>query len=247
LRNAAISLMKKDLLVMKHEKKSLISWAILLLMSPLFTVAGNPFFALLFCAIPVLSWCSLLFGYDEKCGGDRFMASLPVTRAEIVRARYYSAVLAGLAALGIMYGANPLMALAQRGLEGPVVSLFARIGVAQAAATRYITPPTGFYVVAYLAFFALYVGVMFPLCYKMGLVKSRNYTILFMMLPAIVGGMLIGMDQLDPGTRNVALSMISFFAAPLPAPAVAAAVAACAAVLAASALLSVRIFRAKEL
>jgi hypothetical protein len=247
MRSPMTALMLKDALVLGHEKRSLVTWAILLLMSPLFSAAGNPFFALLFCALPVITWGNLMFGYDEKHGGDRFLASLPVTRTQIVIARYCGAAATALATLGIMCALHPLAAFAQRSLEGSVVSLFARIGVSQAAATRFVTPVTGFFVALYLGFIAVYVGVLYPLCYKVGLVKSRNVTILLMILPGIAGGMLIGLDRIDPGTRGVVAPLSALFSASVPAAAMAAIVAGCAAVLAGSALLSVRFLRARDL
>jgi hypothetical protein len=247
MRSPLPALMLKDALVLGHEKRTIITWAILLLMSPLFTAAGNPFFALLFCVLPILTWGNLMFGYDEKHGGDRFLASLPVTRTQIVIARYCGAVAAALVTLGLMCALNPLAALAQRGLEGPVVSAFARIGVSQTTATRFVPPVTGFFVALYLGFFAVYVGLLYPLCYKMGLVKSRNVTIILMFLPGIAGGMLIGMDRIDPGTRGAVASLSAFFDASVPVAAMAAIVAGCAAVLAGSALLSIRFLRARDL
>lgn len=237
MRKAISALVAKDFSCFLRERRTLVSVLVMALLCPM--LGSNPFFAVMFSVFPAYTMATLLFSYDEKYGADRFFASLPVSRASMVIARYGGVLLAALAGLAISCGSDLLFLALGSGVK----------------------PFGGLFFLSFAAFFTVNVSLIIPLYYKVGIAKARIVSLLLMMVPGMAGGALIGWNQMMPGATlsvpgaasgtSVSGALASagsvFSTLRMPGFVFPAVLAGCLAVLAASALVSVRIFRAKEL
>jgi len=223
MRDSISALVAKDLSCFLREPRTLVSSLVMALLCPL--LGSNPFFAVMFCVFPAYTMATLLFSYDEKYGTDRFFASLPVSRAAMVAARYGGVVLAALAGLAIAT-ASDFAFLALRSGAKPFGRLF---------------------FLSYTAFFTVNVSLIIPLYYKVGIAKARVASLVLMMVPAMVGGAMVGWGQMVPGTAALASASSVFSSFRMPGFVLPAVVVAAAGILVLSALISIRIFEAKEL
>jgi len=226
MRNSISALVAKDFFCFLREPRMLVSTLIMVLLCPL--LSSNPFFVVMFCVFPSYTMTTLLFSYEEKYGTDRFFASLPVSRTAMVAARYGGVFLAALAGLAIACGSDLALVALGSGAK-PFGDLF---------------------FLSFTAFFTVNVSLIIPLYYKVGIAKARIASLVLMMIPAMAGGAMVGMDKMLPGAAEsnaLASAGALFSTLRLPGFVLPLVMTACLAVLAASLLVSARIFEAKEL
>jgi hypothetical protein len=224
MRSRVLSLLRKDAIVLKHERMLFFSYAVVVPIAAL-VWAGNPWFTLLFGMMPVLNYCAYVFSFDHKYGAERFIVSLAVRRKDVVLARYANIALLTLAILLLMYLINAAAMLAVPALSRPM--------------------PLGLGVF-FLAFASVSVAVSLPLFFRLGYMKGRLFLTLLVMLPAVAGGVLTGIQGFS-GSRSLG-SALSFMRGGSLSPAAAVfLVAASLAALGLSVPLSVRFYRMKEL
>lgn len=101
-------------------------------------------------------------GYDEQCDWDSFGAALPVSRKQIVTCRYIVNLL--------VIGFTTLVMLV-----GNI--LFKALGGSPSGLAEYLFP---------IVFSLLYIAVMTPIIYKFGVQKSRFIVIAVMVVPAML-------------------------------------------------------------
>lgn len=209
-------LMLKDFYTMK---KTLIYLAVVILgFTAFYTAAGDSHFSDFFISVMVMSILTSTMSYDEYYHWDRYAAILPVSRRQIVGAKYLTAL--------VLFGA------------GGVLSLGLAVAVSLLQGRGY--GPEDFAISGT----ALLVGligaaVVIPCCYRFGAQKSRFVMVAFYGIPALF---LVVALKFAPGlTDRVARVRVG------PVEFALGALALAAVVLAVSFFLSVRIMEGKEL
>ena len=184
---------------------------------------GMSYFSIMALVINVMVPLSCA-GYDEQCGWDQFGASLPVSKNKIVVSRYIVNLLVmGFTTL-VVFAAN---------------LIFAAFGGNASGILVYLLP-----IIASL----IYVAVITPIIYHFGVQKSRFIVIAIMLVPSmlIAGlGMMIA-NSAGEDASAFTDTVDSIAAVPVVPVAVGATVIA-AAVYVLSMLLSMRIYKNKEL
>lgn len=156
-------LLLKDLYNMGQQKKILVFLALFYGAFALFTDSSGMLNVLVLV-------CSMLsvsaFSYDEFAKWDSYALSLPVTRKEIVAARYlFATVLTGCGALvALVLGTLSFIVRSQTGFGAMVIS------IASITAVSF-----------------LLLSLLLPLCYKFGLEKGRIMLMIFMMVLVFLG------------------------------------------------------------
>ena len=166
-------------------------------------------------------------GYDEQCGWDQFGASFPVSRGQIVLSRYIVNLLViCFTTLVVIVGDM----------------IFAAFGGNPAGVAGYIVP---------IIVSLVYISIMNPIIYKFGVQKSRIIVMVVFLLPSILffalSMLLFGREEgpsselVDVIDKISSLSLAKMIAAEIGVAALAAIV------YALSLLLSISIYRKKEL
>lgn len=156
-------LLLKDLYNMGQQKKILVFLALFYGAFALFTDSSGMLNVLVLV-------CSMLsvsaFSYDEFAKWDSYALSLPVTRKEIVAARYlFATLLTGCGALAaLVLGTLSFIVRSQTNFGAMVISIAS---------------------ITALSFLLL--SLLLPLCYKFGLEKGRIMLMIFMMVLVFLG------------------------------------------------------------
>lgn len=156
-------LLLKDLYNMGQQKKILVFLALFYGAFALFTDSS----AMLNVFVLVCSMLSVsAFSYDEFAKWDSYALSLPVTRKEIVAARYlFATLLTGCGALAaLVLGTLSFIVRSQTNFGAMVISIAS---------------------ITALSFLLL--SLLLPLCYKFGLEKGRIMLMIFMMVLVFLG------------------------------------------------------------
>jgi ABC-type transport system involved in multi-copper enzyme maturation permease subunit len=160
-----LSLIKKDFCALMSEKIMGIMFIILLLMSAMLASLVN-FSSLIFLFLVIYAYIQNLFSLDEKYRTEKYYASLPVRRNEMVFARY-----GGVAAIPAIY--LIIAYLANRGF------IFFHLKEAQPLPAGYIV--LVFLILAFLTSFTL------PFYFRFGISKAKGVSvILFMVIGALM-------------------------------------------------------------
>lgn len=156
-------LLLKDLYNMGQQKKILVFLALFYGAFALFTDSSG----MLNVFVLVCSMLSVsAFSYDEFAKWDSYALSLPVTRKEIVAARYlFATLLTGCGALAVLVlGTLSFIVRSQTNFGAMVISIAS---------------------ITALSFLLL--SLLLPLCYKFGLEKGRIMLMIFMMVLVFLG------------------------------------------------------------
>ncbi len=166
-------------------------------------------------------------GYDEQCGWDQFGASLPVSKNQIVLSRYLVCLL--------VIGFSTLVILAGN-------LIFAVLGGIPSGAAGYLLPIIGS---------LIYIAIMNPIIYKFGVQKSRIIVMAVFLVPSmLVAG--ISMIFANSASENSVpfIEVLGKIGSASPGQILGAEIgltAGAAVIFALSMLLSVRIYKNKEL
>lgn len=169
-----LTLMRKDLRVVAG-----FGWLLAWLVAPSYLVtafaaarSGAVMFWLdvVFATAALVSVCLM----DARSGADRFIHSLPVTRADVVRGRYATAVLlgAGSAVLGALVGGVTALTSAP----------------AAAAWPRWLSPDVG---LAYLVTMAIIIAVYLPCYFRWGYGRG-SVTAAVLLAGLVIAGDVVG-------------------------------------------------------
>jgi ABC-type transport system involved in multi-copper enzyme maturation permease subunit len=228
MRSAVAALVRKDLREIAAEPAAAFSVGLGLVFFPLMasslTVAG-----LVFTAFLAFSYGINLFSLEEKYRTERFFAALPVRRRDIVLSRYAGMVLVMMAWLVLALVYNAALTL--------VAQLIGRPS----------RPLSWGYCALAMAGVLLYPSIAFPFYFRMGALKARMLSILFLLVP-MVPGFVLGLSQVVslPGTLVTASAKWNWLVTVggLPAALV---LAATLALFGVSALVSARMYEARDL
>ena len=163
-------------------------------------------------------------GYDEQCGWDVFGASLPLSRNQIVACRYLvNLIIIGFTTLVVFIGNLIFMAF----------------GCHSMGFEAYLIP---------IVISLFYIALITPIIYRFGVQKSRFIVIAVMLLPSmLVAGLLIFMgNAAEEESSSMTDTLDALTSIPV-IPAVIAATVIAAGLYVLSMLLSMRIYRNKEL
>ena len=184
---------------------------------------GMSYFSIMALVINVMVPLSCA-GYDEQCGWDSFGASLPVSKNQIVACRY----IVGL----IVMGFTTLVVLAAN-------LVFEAFGGTPTGILGYLIP---------ILVTVFYIAIMTPIIYKFGVQKSRFIIIAVMLVPAmLIAGLGIFMSNHADEDSNMIFDTIDSIPEVPVLPAVIVLTVIAAAFYALSMLLSMRIYKNKEL
>jgi hypothetical protein len=233
-----LTLMRKDLRVVAG-----FGWLLAWLVAPSYLVpvmtasrAGGMIFwvNVAFATAALVSVCLL----EARSGADRFIHSLPVTRADVVRARYGTAIALAAVVLGIGAAAGMALALAT--------------APPGAAWPRWFSPDVG---LAYLVVMAIVIAIYLPCYFRWGYGRG-SVAAAVLLAGLVIAGDAIGNEadslaRLAPGAGGLprgllvrtVVAMADTWGLAAASLAVAAAVAG---LLAASAALAVRAYRTRE-
>ncbi len=188
------ALLLKDLYNLKSYLRVLAAMAVFYLIFGL-TSRNSTMFSSIIMMFAVMLPVSL-FSYDDYSKWDAYCLSLPVSRRQVVTARYLLA----------------LLALAVCGL------LSAAVMVEQQRFQPDVESEGGWYALGMIASVAvLYLAVALPLCYKLGVEKGRFLLMALIAVP-FVGFLLLSQLGIDPPSEE---QMLFWMGAVLPVMAVA--------------------------
>jgi ABC-2 type transport system permease protein len=223
-----LALARKDLREIAAEPSAALSvgagFVAFALMASSLTVAG-----LVLTAFMAFTYGINLFSIDEKYRTERFFAALPVRRRDIVLARY--------AGILVLMAAWLVLALFINGLLTFLAPLVGRTS----------RPLSWGYCALALGAALLYPSLAYPFTFRLGVLRARMLSLLFLLVP-MIPGLVLGMSQVVslPGTLVTASARWTWLVTVGGLPA--ALVFACSLVLfGISALVSVRLYEARDL
>ena len=190
-----LTLMRKDLRVVAG-----FGWLIAWLVAPSYLVpamtasrAGGTIFwvNVAFATAALVSVCLL----DARSGADRFIHSLPVTRADVVRARYGTAIVLAVVVLGIGAAVGMARALAT--------------AAPGAAWPRWFAPDVGLaYLVVMAVIIALYLPCYFRWGYGRGSVAAALLLAGLVIAGDVVGSEADSLTRLAPGAGGLPRGLV---------------------------------------
>ncbi len=191
--NNILNLIRKDFCALRSEKPMGPMFVILLVISGIFA-SYLSLASLVFVLLTASSYILNVFSLEEKFRTERFFASLPVRRRDIVFARYGE--------IFIIFGAYVIIAY-------PANAVSIAIGKIE---TRII--PLG-YCAAVLLILAFMTSFTFPIYFKLGLAKAKTVTNLILGLFMAVAFAMITM-RWGEGSYRAPKSISAFMNSPFP-------------------------------
>jgi ABC-type transport system involved in multi-copper enzyme maturation permease subunit len=191
MRNRVMSLMARDFRVMRSERAFALSFFGLLTFSVLLASFSPLFSGLLITVVLVTTYTLNTFSLDEKYHTERFTASLPVRRRDIVLARYAAGLILTAFVLALASAANALLTILGHPASRPI--------------------PFG-YMAVLVAIICGFCAVSLPFCFRLGYSKARAVMKVFYLGLFIATGILVGLNA-STVTLTSLTAMLSFPAA----------------------------------
>ena len=179
------NLMRRDLVAVKGFRAFWIYLFFLLFAVPV--SQSNPPFAALFALFPVLLYVSYIFSSDQRYNVERFFASLPVRRRDIVFSRYAAIFLGQVGILTFIYLAGAILAALG-------VPRFKPLSLNLAAFSA--------------AVFCVAFGIALVLYFALGDLKARISMMILVMVPSLLGSWFLVPPGL-PGIGNLNMPHVS--------------------------------------
>lgn len=186
-----MKLIRKDFRSLWSEKIAASLFVALLAMSAIMA-SSLSFSSLLLVFFTTSVYILNVFALEEKFRTERFFASLPVRRGDIVLARYGGVMAIAGAYFAVAYFANAVSILAGKPEARPI--------------------PLG-YCATVLAILAFFTSFTLPFYFRLGLARARTITTLLVVVPMTWGGLLIGL-----GSRRGSLSVMNTVSAVMNSP-----------------------------
>lgn len=190
--NNIVSLIRKDFGALWSEKTTGRMFVALLAMSAIFASSRN-FSSLLFVLLTASTYILNVFNLEEKFRTERFFASLPVRRREIVLARYGGVLAIAGAYFALAYLANAVAILAGKTGARPI-----SLG----------------YCASVLVILAVITSFTFPLYFRFGVAKAKTITTLA--LSVVMGLSTLILFVPNGGSNRVMKAISAVLSSPFP-------------------------------
>lgn len=200
--NNILNLIRKDFCSLWNEKLSACMFVAMLVISAVF--ASSPSFSsLVFVFFTASSYILNVFSLEEKFRTERFFASLPVRRRDIVLARYGGILAIAGAYFVVAYLAN-------------AVSIFVGSEWEHKLLGKTVVRPIPLgYCTSVLVILALISSFTFPLYFKLGLAKAKTILSLFLMVFMALSGVLL-ISRPSGGSNRVMKAIAAVLNSPFP-------------------------------
>jgi ABC-2 type transport system permease protein len=191
--NNVLNLIWKDFRALWSEKMSAFMFVGLFAISAIF--ASSPSFSsLVFVFVTASTYILNVFALEEKFRTERFFASLPVRRRDIVLARYGGVMAIAAAYFAMAYLVNVAFILAGKPGARPI--------------------PLGYFATVF-AILAFFTSFSLPFYFKLGVAKAKTVTTVLVIVPMTVGVLLIVLRP-SGGSLPMMKAISAVMSAPFP-------------------------------